>query len=371
MRVRAKLYAFDDTLAMMSHNFAQRGWRMEMMSDHAADLPARVARWIAGGETYGVEFEGEQRERLNDRDLVEAVVCLANGTGGVLLVGVEDDGTVSGARPRHEAGRTDPPRVQALIANMTQPALSAVAGVVQVEGEEVLVVEVPDSPRVVGTTRGTYVRRAIAGDGRPTCVPYHAHEMLAHEVDRGAVDWAGLRIGGATWADLDPLEFERLRRLTTTAGDRSDRLLASLSDREIASALGLMRTETEVRLGTGRRNCSSGCSAWRSPPIPRRHSVRRLPMRSSTGTTRSVVPCTCSGARNNWRSPALGASRAAYDWTTCSSRHRIHAAHCWRMRSSAPALSSEQGAGSTGCSPSNSGSAGRHLTTGEAPTPMS
>jgi ATP-dependent DNA helicase RecG len=77
-------------------------------------------------------------------------------------VGVEDDGTVSGARPRHEAGRTDPLRVQALIANMTQPALSAVAGLVQ--------------------------------------------------VGRGAVDWAGLRIGEATWADLDPLEFERLRR---------------------------------------------------------------------------------------------------------------------------------------------------------------
>ncbi|HEX6523203.1 MAG TPA: ATP-binding protein [Streptosporangiaceae bacterium] len=73
--------------------------------------------------------------------------------------------------------------------------------------------------------------------------------MLAHEVDRGAVDWAGLRIGGAAWSDLDPLEFERLRRLTASAGDQADRLLASLSDREIASALGLMRTETEVTAG--------------------------------------------------------------------------------------------------------------------------
>jgi ATP-dependent DNA helicase RecG len=73
--------------------------------------------------------------------------------------------------------------------------------------------------------------------------------MLAHEVDRSAVDWAGLRIGGATWADLDPLEFERLRRLTGTAGDRADRLLASLSDREIASALGLMRAKAEVTAG--------------------------------------------------------------------------------------------------------------------------
>jgi len=176
-------------------------------------------------------------------------VCLANGTGGVLLVGVEDDGTVSGALPRHEAGRTDPLRVQALIANMTQPALSTIVGIVQIEGADVLVVEVPDSPRVVGTTKGTYVRRAVAGDGRPTCVPYHAHEMLAHEVDRGAVDWAGLRIGGAVWGDLDPLEFERLRRLTATGGDRADRLLASLADREIASALGLVRAEAEVSAG--------------------------------------------------------------------------------------------------------------------------
>jgi ATP-dependent DNA helicase RecG len=213
------------------------------------DLPTRVARWIADGECYEVEFKGEQRERLNDRDLVEAVVCLANGSGGVLLVGVEDDRTVSGARPRHEAGHTDPLRIQALIANMTQPPLSTIVKTVQIEGRELLVVEVPDSPRVVGTTRGTYVRRAIAGDGRPTCVPYHAHEMLAHEVDRGAVDWAGMRVGGATWEDLDPFEFERLRRLVARAGDAADRLLASLSDREIASALGLVRNDAEVTTG--------------------------------------------------------------------------------------------------------------------------
>jgi ATP-dependent DNA helicase RecG len=196
-----------------------------------------------------VEFKGEGRERFNDRDLVEAVVCLANGSGGVLIVGVEDDGTVTGARPRHESGRTDLLRVQALIANMTQPPLSAVASTVQVSGRDVLVIEVPDSPRVVGTTRGTYVRRAITGDGRPTCVPYHAHEMLAHEVDRGAVDWAALRVGSAEWSDLDPLEFERLRQMTATAASGSDRVLGTLSDREIASALGLAGRDGEVTTG--------------------------------------------------------------------------------------------------------------------------
>jgi ATP-dependent DNA helicase RecG len=56
------------------------------------------------------------------------VACIPSGTGGVLLVGVEDDGTVSGARSRHEAGRTGPTAVQALIAYMTQPALPTVVG---------------------------------------------------------------------------------------------------------------------------------------------------------------------------------------------------------------------------------------------------
>ncbi|MGH3940437.1 MAG: hypothetical protein ACRDTG_17730 [Pseudonocardiaceae bacterium] len=54
-----------------------------------------------------------------------------------------------------------------------------------------------NSPRVVGTTRGTYLCRAIGGDGQPTCVPYHAHE-----VDRGAVDYAALLALGAIWEDL-------------------------------------------------------------------------------------------------------------------------------------------------------------------------
>lgn len=167
----------------------------------------------------------------------------------MLLIGIEDDGTLTGARPRHEAGRTDPFRVQALVANMTQPPISAVVSLVELAGQEVLVVEVPDSPRVVGTTQGTYVRRAIGGDGRPTCVPYHAHEMLAHEVDRGAVDWAAVRVGGASWEDLDPLEFERLRQLASSSGAGADGVLASLSDREIASTLGLVRGDADVTAG--------------------------------------------------------------------------------------------------------------------------
>ena len=53
---------------------------------------------IRQGETLNVEFKGERSRPLNDTDLVETVVCLANRQGrdwGYLFVGVEDDGSIT------------------------------------------------------------------------------------------------------------------------------------------------------------------------------------------------------------------------------------------------------------------------------------
>ncbi len=193
---------------------------------------------IDAGETYTVEFKGEHRAPLHDRAIVEVVVCLANGLGGSLLIGVEDDGTVTGARPRHGA-HTDTLRLQAMVANSTTPPVSVDAAVVTHGGGLVVVVTVPDEPRVVGTTRGLYQRRALGGDGKPACIAFPAHEMLAREVDRSAVDYATLPVRGATWADLDPLEIERVRRLVREGGPTADPVLATLADADIARALGV------------------------------------------------------------------------------------------------------------------------------------
>lgn len=55
---------------------------------------------IAQGEDSGVEFK---RDRVDGRDLAKEIVALANLKGGVVLLGVEDDGAVSGLlRPDDE-----------------------------------------------------------------------------------------------------------------------------------------------------------------------------------------------------------------------------------------------------------------------------
>lgn len=105
----------------------------------------RVREWIARGESSEVLFKSEVRGPLPDRDLVDAVVCLANGRGGVLLLGVEDDGRVSGAHLRGRAGSVDPRQIEMLIANRTHPTLSCTVTVVDIDELPVVVIQVPSS----------------------------------------------------------------------------------------------------------------------------------------------------------------------------------------------------------------------------------
>lgn len=210
--------------------------------------PDDLRRLIAGGETLVVEFKGEEHQAVSDGDLVEAVVCLANRSGDEtawLLVGVEDDGRVTGARHRH-GDRTDPLRLQALIANRTRPSLSVRVEVLSLGDKVVLAIEVPSARSPVGTTDGRYLRRALGGDGRPACLPMHFHEMQALQADRGLLDYSALPLPGSRWDDLDPLELERLRRFIRESQGRGDGALIDLPDLELAKVLGAVQANREV-----------------------------------------------------------------------------------------------------------------------------
>ncbi|MFQ3609955.1 MAG: ATP-binding protein [Fimbriimonadales bacterium] len=207
-----------------------------------------VRALIQAGESIDVEFKGEERKPLSDDELVEAVVCLANRTSrkpAWLLIGVEDDGRITGARPRHEADKTDSVRLAALIQNRTRPSVSPRVFIVPLQEKEVIVIEVPPMYSPVGTTGGKYLRRALGGDGKPCCVPMFFHEMHAQQADRGAEDYSALILPNATWDDLDPLEFERFRR--SIREHRGDSDLLNLSDLELAKALGAVEANGEAR----------------------------------------------------------------------------------------------------------------------------
>ena len=195
---------------------------------------------IAVGEILDVEFKGEEKQPMGDNELVEAAVCLANREGsapGFLLLGVEDDGRISGHRPRHGA-ITEPQAVMALIANRTRPSLGCRAEAVAVDGRTVLVIQIAPSRLPVSTTEGKFVRRALGGRGEPVCIPMHFAEMQGLMSAKGMQDHSGLVIEGASWEDLDPLELERFRRFVRESRGAGDAALLNLGDAELARALG-------------------------------------------------------------------------------------------------------------------------------------
>ena len=81
-------------------------------------VPA-ISNLLKAGETLTVEFKSDVKG-LSDRDLVAAVVAMVNTEGGLILLGVEDDGTVTGVQSIHQ----DITGLVALIANRTRPSVA-------------------------------------------------------------------------------------------------------------------------------------------------------------------------------------------------------------------------------------------------------
>lgn len=198
---------------------------------------------ISQGETLTVEFKSD-RGPLGDAELLNTVVCMANAQGGLLLVGVEDDGTVTGLHPTH---RTRPELLTAFIASRTVPPLTVeVTFETLPVGETettIALLRIPASPQPIATSDGRLLVRYLDVHGQPGCRPLYPHELVSWRADRGQADVTAMPVPGATWNDFDPLEFARLRRMVEE--NRGDAALLELADQEIARALGLVRAEKE------------------------------------------------------------------------------------------------------------------------------
>lgn len=202
-----------------------------------------VADLIAEGESLHREFKRD----INDKDLYEAVVCMANGEGGVIAIGVDDDGAVVGARPRH-GDLTRPERLAAAIQNNIEPPLGVSVQMVAMDGHEVIAVHVPRAdPGPVGTKKGLFVKRVLDSRGRPACVAVTPQELVSRAYVTRGLDYATAPAEGATFEDLDSSQFQRFRRLCTATG--GDPELADLSEQDTCRALGLVPRSASVSLG--------------------------------------------------------------------------------------------------------------------------
>lgn len=196
------------------------------MSDDSAKFASR----LPAAESLTVEFKSD-RKRLHDDALVEALACLANSDGGELWLGVEDDGTPTGLHDTHQ----NLVGLPGLVAAKTSPSLMVEVEPLEITGVRVARIGVPKSASVVATTAGVYLRRRLKPDGAPECAPMLPHERESHASRFGLNDVSAQAVAGATLADFDPLERERLRQAIQKYG--GDSVLLELDDEEMDGAL--------------------------------------------------------------------------------------------------------------------------------------
>ena len=187
------------------------------------------------GEGFHLEFKSDQR-KLADRELIDTAVCLANAQGGTLLIGVEDDGRITGLHPDH---RANPLLLASFIASRTVPPLNITVEVISSPDKSVQVasLQIPAVAQPVATSDGRLLIRHLDTKGQPACRPLYPNELQSWQSDRGQTDTSAQLLPNASWDDFDPLEFARLRRMIEQ--NHGDTTLLSLSDTEIARALGL------------------------------------------------------------------------------------------------------------------------------------
>jgi ATP-dependent DNA helicase RecG len=198
-----------------------------------------LEKLLTAGESVEREFKSDCQQ-IRDSAIYEEVVALANTAGGVLLIGVEDDGVVTGAKPRHGA-TTDPLKLQAAIFNNTVPNINTRVSAIQHPQGSVIAIEVDPYPEPCATCAGKALRRTMVGDGKPQTVPFYPRDQRTRRVDLGLLDFSAQGMESVEFEALDPLAFEQLRQEVSHL--RGDHSLLGLGDRELAQALRLVETQ--------------------------------------------------------------------------------------------------------------------------------
>jgi len=198
----------------------------------------KLQQFIRDGEGLTVEFKRCKHELTIN--VFETVSAFSNRYGGYLLLGVEDDGTVSGVNPN--AVQNIKKNFANTLNNFQRfaPTLFLSLEEVEIDGEIVLWCYVPANSQIV-MFGGRIYDRAEDGDMDIT----RNSTMVAHIHQRKVGDYSERKI--FPYAKESDFEFTRLmpivRRLAVT--NRTDHPWEKMNDEEILKSAGLYQHEPD------------------------------------------------------------------------------------------------------------------------------
>jgi ATP-dependent DNA helicase RecG len=177
---------------------------------HTAPLSAdELAAYLSDGPNNDVLFLGAKSSAAT---IAEGLAALANGHGGVAILGV----TARGARQANVDAPSLRDRVSEAAMLTDPPMILPTPQIAELEGRSAVVVQVPPGLPHIYSLQGRYLTRT-AGQTRPLTTP-ELRRLLFERTDSGFESTA---VNGATLADLDPQQIDRYR-ITIQAAPQED-----------------------------------------------------------------------------------------------------------------------------------------------------
>jgi len=197
----------------------------------------RLKQIISDGEGLTVEFKHCKNELGNT--MFETVSSFSNRYGGYILLGVENDGRISGVNPAAASG------MRKNFANTLNnperftPTLFIALEEVIIDGDTILWCYVPPNSQVVMFGGKIYDRHAVDGDIDIT----RNSEMVSHIHRRKSSDYSERKV--FPYAKESDFEFERLMPLVRTlaVNNRKDHPWRKMKDNDIINSAGLHQTD--------------------------------------------------------------------------------------------------------------------------------
>lgn len=188
---------------------------------------------INGGENLKVEFKS-WIETPNFKSLiklcVKEVVALANSDGGYLLLGVEDDGTITGCE------KYDLQNIIESIYDRTVPKLFTRVESQKIGDKDVIIIYIDKSKRLCGTSSGEYYKR-LGKNSKP-----YTPEKMKDVFDEDT-DYSSQIIDSTTEDDINLLEVYKLKEKLKTRDREST--LVELDDMSFLKNLSLIKETDE------------------------------------------------------------------------------------------------------------------------------
>ena len=188
------------------------------------------------------EFKSD-KNKLQDSEIVDAVVAFANTDGGELYLGVEDTGEISGLHKDH----MDITRLAAFIANKTVPSVPVRCEILDL-ALPILKITVPRRTSITASSSGKIQRRRLKANGEPENVPMYPYEIAGRLSDLSLFDYSAQPVPNGEYRDLDPVERERLRR--TIRDYHGEAALLELDDEGLDKALHLAVQDSQKLVPT-------------------------------------------------------------------------------------------------------------------------